>query len=432
MSSATILETIRLFVVLVTAAAFIALAAKRVAVSYTVALVVFGLVAAALLPRLGISLTPELVLVVILPGLVFEAAYGIEVAELRRTSGGVALLAVPGVLVAAAVVAVVLHFATGLPLALGFVVGAMVAATDPVAVIAAFKALDAPRQLATLANGESLFNDGTGLVVFAIAVRAVGEDVGAGEGIVIFAIAVLSSLLIGGVVGFVASRVVATVDDHLIELTVSLATAYGTYLIADALGQSGVIATVAAAVVLGNYGRERGMSERTREAIDTVWEFVAFLLTALVFLLIGFSMTLHQLLDVLPWIAWGVVGVLIGRAILVYGFLGLASRVVMTRGHSGIPRGWLHVLFWAGLRGAVTVAMALSLPADFPQRALLQQITFGVVLFTLLVQAATAEKVVAWALHGSPAIAAEPAAGPVDDAPDVPGTLPGEERSPGR
>ena len=170
------LEAIRLFVALVTVAALVALVVRRVAIPYTVALVVLGLVAAAVLPASDFTVTPELVLLVLLPGLVFEAALNMDANALRRTFGGIALLAVPGVLLTVGVVAVILNVATGLDLGLGFVVGAMVAATDPVAVIATFRAVGAPSRLATALAGESLFNDGAALVVFAIAVRAMSSS----------------------------------------------------------------------------------------------------------------------------------------------------------------------------------------------------------------------------------------------------------------
>lgn len=395
MDSQATLDAIRLFVALVSVAAVVALVVRRLAIPYSVTLVVLGLVAAAFIPRGELSVTPELVLLVLVPGLVFEASLGLGASDLRRTFGGVALLAAPGVVITAAIVAVVLQVGTGLPLSLGFVVGAIVAATDPVAVVSTFRHLGSPRQLATLVEGESLFNDGTALVVFAIALRAAQTTVTLPEAAGMLVVTVVASLAIGLVAGWLASHVIAGIDDHPIELSVSLAAAYGTYLFADALHQSGIIATVVAGVVIGNYGRRIGMSERTREALDTVWEFIAFLLTAFVFMLVGLAISLPDLAGALPSIAWGIAAVLLGRALVVYGLLGGASKLFQ-RGSAGgpVPIGWLHVMFWAGLRGAVAVAMALSLPIDFPQRALLQEITFGIVLFTLFVQGTTAERVV--------------------------------------
>jgi CPA1 family monovalent cation:H+ antiporter len=339
--------------------------------------------------------TPDLVLLVILPGLVFEAAYRLRLAELRRWYAGLVLLAVPGVLISAGVVAVVLHLATGLRLDLAFIVGAMVSATDPAAVVATFKRLSVNRSLATLVDGESLLNDGTGLVLFAIAVRAVTQPVAPADAVLSFVAAVAISAGIGLVAGSLAARLIAGVGDHLIELTISVVLAYGSYLIADHFGLSGVIATVVAAVVLGNFGPGRALTDSGADAIDTVWEFLAYLLTALVFLLVGLAIPPARLLGSVGPIAWVVVAMLVGRALVVYGLLGAGSRVGPLPGlATAVPGPWLHVLFWAGLRGAVAVAMALALPVDLPQRALLQEITFGAVLFTLLVQATTIGRVV--------------------------------------
>lgn len=403
MEGDTPLSAVGIFVALITAAALVGLLARRIAVPFTVALVVFGLGAALFAPRIDLTITEELVLAVLLPGLLFEASYNLDLGQLRRAFGGVTLLAVPGVVITAVIVALVLHLATGLPVELGFVVGSMVAATDPAAVVATFKRLQSPKRLAALVEGESLFNDGTALVVFAIALRAVTSDVSAADAVMTVVLTVLGSIVIGGIIGLVASRIIATVDDHLIELTVSLASAYGAYLVADLLHESGIIATVVAGIVLGTYGRRIGMSQRTQEALDTVWEFLAFLLTALVFLLVGLAISLPQLLEAAAPIAWGVVAILIGRALVVYVLVGGTSRIISDRFHPAIPIGWLHVMFWAGLRGAVAVAMALSLPPDFPQRVLLQEITFGVVLFTLLGQGTTTELVIRRTGSGVPA-----------------------------
>jgi len=391
------LDAIRIVAALVSLAAVTALAANRLRIPSSVALVVLGLVAGALLPVGAIQVTPELVLLVLVPGLVFEAALRLELPHLRRTFGWLVLLAAPGVLVSAFVVAIVLQVAVQLPFELGMVVGAMVAATDPVAVISTFRNLGAPARLTTLVEGESLFNDGTALVLFVVTVGAVTGPVTLGETAGTVLVTVASSVVIGLAGGWLASRLIKLVDDHSIELTLSVAAAYGTYILTDALHQSGIIATVVAGVVIGTYGRSVGLSRRALETLDTVWEFIAFLLTALAFVLVGLAISFGDLIVALPAIAAGLVGILVGRALVVYGLLGLAARFLPRRGQReavGVPLAWLHVMFWAGLRGAVAVAMALSLPSDFPQRALLQEITFGVVLFTLFVQGTTAERMV--------------------------------------
>jgi CPA1 family monovalent cation:H+ antiporter len=379
-SGETTLELIRLFVLLVGAAALVTLLARRIQLPYTVALVAFGIAAGTLAP-LRVEITPQLVLVVLLPALIFEASYQTDFGKLRPSLVGVSLLAGPGVLISASIVAAALHFGAGLALPQAFVVGAMLSATDPAAVIATFKRLASPRRLATLVEAESVFNDGTGIVVFALAVDFVSRPVSPAEIGFTFVWVTLASTALGAVAGYVASRILPTVGDHLIEISLSVVLAYGTYLAADAFHLSGVIATAVAGIVLGTYGRKNGLSPRTEEALDTVWEFVAFLATAFVFLVVGFAISIRALADVAAPIAWA--------------FAATLGREAAGRDEAAIPLDWLHVVFWSGLRGAVSTALALSLPLDFPNRSAMQGITFGVVLVTLLLQATTAELVVA-------------------------------------
>jgi monovalent cation:H+ antiporter, CPA1 family len=308
---------------------------------------------------------------------------------LRPSAAWIVLLGIPGVLVVAVVVAVILAAATGLSAGEAFVVGAMVAATDPAAVLAAFRRLPVPARLATTVEMESLVNDGTGIALFALALGLLSGGGSAGVATLDFVLIVLGSCVIGVAAGVAAGRLVRIVDDHLVELTITIVLAYGTYLVAAALGGSGVIATLVAASIFGA-GARRSLTERARETIDDVWELVAFLLTAGVFLLVGVSIAPGTLVHAAGPIAAGIVAILVARAIVVYGLLGAAARLTAARRPDvGMPIGWLHVLFWAGLRGAVSVALALSLPADLPNRELLQGITFGIVLFTLLVQGTT-------------------------------------------
>jgi CPA1 family monovalent cation:H+ antiporter len=395
-SGAATLDAIRVIVALLSVAALAAILVARLRIPYSVTLVVLGLVAGVVLPSGTIEVTPELVLLVLVPGLVFEAALRLDLEHLRRTFGWITLLAVPGVVISALIVAFSLHAMTGLPFELGLVVGAMVAATDPVAVIATFRRLGVSRRLATLIEGESLANDGTALVLFSATVAAITAGGSVAETAQEVIIAVVASIGIGLAAGWLASRLMALVDDHSIELTISIATAYGTYLLADGLEQSGIIATVVAGVVIGTYGRAVGLSPRALETLDVVWELIAFLLTAFAFLLVGLAISVGELFAGASSIFWGLIGIVVARIVVVYGLVGGTAQLIGERVHwPKPPVGWLHVMFWAGLRGAVAVAMALSLPADFPERILLQQITFGVVLFTLFVQGTTAERLVA-------------------------------------
>jgi CPA1 family monovalent cation:H+ antiporter len=392
-----------LFVAFLVAMPLVAFVSGRLRLPYTVALVILGLAVSALPVQEKLVVSPEIVVTVLLPGLVFEAAYRLDGSELRRTFGGVALLAVPGVLVTAAVVALVLHAATGLPVNEAFVVGAIVSATDPVAVVSTMRRLDAPRRLVTLVDAESLFNDGTAALAFVVAVAALGSSPPTlGSSVAQFTIALVGSVVIGAASGLVISRALKSTSDHLIELTLTVLAAYGTYLVADLAHSSGIIASVVAGIVIGTYGRREGISPRAQDAIDVVWEFLAFVLTGAAFLLIGIAIPLPTLAAAAVSIVWAVVAVLVGRAIVIYGLLGGAARLERRIGLvPSLPLAWLHVLNWTGLRGAVAAALALSLPEGIADRELLQGIVFGVVLFTLLVQGTTAARVLRWAGVGA-------------------------------
>jgi len=388
-----------LLVALLVALPLIAYVAGRLRLQYTVVMVVVGFVVSAI-PLDGnvIEVSPELAVTLVVPGLVFEAAYRLDGDELRRSFGGVALLAVPGVLVCAAVVAIVLHVATGLALEEAFVVGAIVSATDPVAVVATMRQLRAPSRLVTLIDAESLFNDGTAVLVYAIALGALSGQISLAAGAVSFVVGIAASVAIGGVVGLALAWLAGRTEDHLIELMLTLVAAYGTYVVADIVHQSGIIAVVVAGIVIGSYRHETLFTAHARDAIDTVWEFLAFVLTGIAFLLIGIAISLESLSSALVYIAWGVVAVLVGRALVIYGLLGGSAALGHRLGVAPqIPISWLHVINWTGLRGAVAMALALSLPSDIPNRPLLQGTIFGIVLFTVLVQGTTAGRVVRWA-----------------------------------
>ena len=381
-----------LFVVLLAIAAGVAIVARRLTVPYSVALVVAGLAIAAVAPREAVPVSPDVLLLVLLPGLVFEAALKTDLGQLRGSLGAVVLLAVPGVVITAVIVAVILNAATGLALNVAFIVGAMVAATDPAAVVAIFQRLPVPKRLATVVEAESLFNDGTGIVLFAIAVAALSSPVEPMVAGWSFITTIIVSAVVGATAGWLVSRIMAVVDDHLIELTLSVVAAYGTYLLSDSIHESGIIATVVCGIVIGTYGRRWGMSEQAAATLDVVWEFLAFLLTALTFLLVGLAIRPAGLIESASLILWGFVAITVARALVVYGLLGGASRLLRRRDRLGL--GSLHVLFWAGLRGAVATALALSLPVDMPQREVLAEAVFGIVVLTLVLQGTTAAAVI--------------------------------------
>jgi len=387
---------LRIAVALLTVAIALAALARRVSVPDSVVLVIAGLGGAILFPDIGLAITPGLVLGVFVPGLVFAAAYSIDWADLRPVLGPVVALAVPGVLTSAVIVAFALHL-IGVPFGLAFVVGAITAATDPVAVVATMRRIDVPSGLRTIVEGESLLNDGTGLVLFALAVRAVDAGVGPADATILFVGTIAVSGIVGVGGGLIAARLIHATNERTIQLGVSLVAAYGTYQLADLVGLSGILATVIAGIALGSRMRRTAGAELLVREIEDLWDVVAFVLTSLIFLLIGFAIRLPSLLNAGNAVVVGTGAVVAARALIVY-VPALAVRLWAPA--RLVPRGWAHVIFWSGLRGAIALAAALSLPADFPQRELLQQISFGIVLVTLLVQGAGAPLVVRLALRG--------------------------------
>jgi CPA1 family monovalent cation:H+ antiporter len=268
----------------------------------------------------------------------------------------------------------------GLPVALVF--GALIAATDPVAVVALFRSLGIPKRLLVLVEGESLLNDGTAIVLFnillAVALTGSFDPV---QGVTDFIRVAAGGTIIGLVLGWLISRLIERIDDYLIETTLTTVLAFGSYLVADRLGFSGVLAVVAAGLVNGNLG-SRGMSPTTRIVLHNFWEYVAFLANSLVFLLIGLKMDVPSLLAAWQPILWAIAAILAARIVVVYG---LAQ--IMNRFDNAVPLAWQHVLTWGGQRGAISLALVLSLPIALgTERELLKLMAFGVVLFTLLVQ----------------------------------------------
>jgi len=374
-----------LIILLVLVATLVAIAVRRIRLPYTVALVLVGLAITIWRP-LDISVTPELILFLFVPPLIFEAAFNLDLRLLRDNLAPILVLAVPGVLLTTFFVGGVVALGTGLPFATAVVFGALIAATDPVAVIALFRALGVPHRLAVALEGESLFNDGTAIVIFRLAVSAavlgVFDPV---SGLFDFFQVALGGIAVGLALGWLAAQLIARVNDHLVSATLTTLLAYGTYLVAERLHVSGVLAVVVAGLVTGNLGAA-GVSPTTKSMIFSLWEYLAFLANSLVFLLIGLDIDLPLLWANLWPIAVAVAAVLISRAVVVYG---LSWLVFLGRGRQRFPLRWRHVLFWGGLRGAISLALALSLPVTLAGRDMLEAMVFGVMLFTLLGQGTT-------------------------------------------
>jgi CPA1 family monovalent cation:H+ antiporter len=370
-----------LFIIII----LVGIAARYYRLPYTTILVIAGLGLEFLgfLPK--IELTPEVVLLLFLPPLAFEAAFHLDLEKLRQDVTPVAVFALFGVMVSMVVAGAVLVFALGFPVEIALLFGTLIAATDPVSVVAVFRELGVAKRLSVLMESESLFNDGTSIVLFRLALAVVLTGAFHPiEGLVEFLRLVLGGMALGFGLGYLTSRFLARIEDYLIEISMTVVLAWGSYLLGEYLGVSGVISVVVAGLVLGNYGGRISFSPTTKLVLEHVLEFVSFVANSFIFLLIGLQVSLIDLRVNAAAIFVAIVAALLARAVTVYG-LALPLRWIATP----IPVKWQHLLFWGGLRGGVTLALALSLPATVPQRETLIIAAFSVVLFTLVVQGLT-------------------------------------------
>lgn len=355
-------------------------------IPYTLLLVIVGLGLALVNVRL-VDLFPGLILFIFLPPLLFEAAWNLKWSNLKRDFFPICLYAIVGVIISIAGVAIGLNQFLGLSLPTALLIGASLSATDPVSVTALFRELGVDKRLSTLMEGESLFNDGMAVVAFGFLLAwSLGtSDLGIQPIVVEFFVVVGIGLGIGCLIGFGISYLTQRFDLPLVEQSLTLVSAYGSYIIIEQLGGSGVIGVVTVGLILGNFGSQIGMNPRTRIIVTEFWEFIAFFVNSIVFLLIGDQVQFSALKANLPTIAVTIVAIILMRAVAIYGLTWLSNRSV----HFEIFFPTQTVLWWGGLRGSVSIALALSLPELLAEREELIATVFGVVLFTLLAQGLT-------------------------------------------
>ncbi|WP_069804892.1 cation:proton antiporter [Thermogemmatispora onikobensis] len=380
------------------------LVTRWIAVPYTLGLVIVGLLLSALHLLPPLQLDPELVLFVFLPALLFEGAWSLNWQLLKNEWRSIFFLAGPGLILSLCLIAALLHWLEGLDWRVAFLLAAILSPTDPVAVLSLFRQLHLDERLAVIIEGESLFNDGVAgalyqvfLAVVLLALPAESTQPATGlplplMGLLLFLLEGGGALVLGLFGGWLLCQLLRHIDDALSEIGLTILAAYGLYLLADRLHLSAIITVIVVGLLLGNYGRRIGMSATTRAAVDTFWSVVAFIANALLFLLIGAQLNPLALpplpggaLVSLLSAAFAIGVVLLARLFLV---LLLAARSWLTiAGRKGLlPFTWQLVIFWGGLRGALSLALALALPLTLPQRPLILASTGAVVLFTLLVQ----------------------------------------------
>ncbi|HEX5417148.1 MAG TPA: sodium:proton antiporter [Chloroflexota bacterium] len=374
--------------VLLLLASFVGAWIGHLRVPYTVGLVLVGVLVATFGVLPTSTLNPDVVLTVLIPPLLFEAAYAIRWSSFRVVAAAAIALATLGVVVSGLVTAAIMAGLAGLAGTTAIVFGFIISATDPVAVVSFFRRTRVNPDLRTLVEAESMLNDGTmvvaiGLLPAIFAAQAMSPLSVVGDALWV----ILGGLAVGAVAGIAGAIGTSTTNDYLVETTLSLVVAYGSYLAAGEIGASGILAAVSAGVVLGNVGRHYGVSRTTRHEIERLWEFLAFLANSIVFLLLGVAAAPEPLLTLAPTILIGVGATLFGRASAVY-LVGWPLRWL-----TGVPSPpWQQVLFWGGLRGALPVVVAFLLPEELRGQSL-PHLVLGVVLVTLLLQGLSLEPV---------------------------------------
>ena len=392
-----------------------ALLAKRLRLPYTVVLVVAGLIVSALSAAetlgLNFKLTPELLLQLFLPILLFEAAFHVDLKSFLNNKRAILFLAIPGVIVGM-LLTTLLFMGVGELFSLGFswqlvlLAAAMLAATDPISVVAIFKEFTVSKRLGIIIEGESLINDGIAVVIFAVVVKITSAQLGltlphldtaeslqAMTVVLDFLREVLLGTAIGLGIGLGISYLTSKFDDQHIEVALTVIAAYGANVAAMELHASGVIAVVVCGMMIGNVGVKHGMSPTTREEVVSFWEFAAFLANSFVFILIGLEIKLAGLWEqAVPIVLFFVIMILV-RAVTVFGVHGLVRRKDLR-----LKREWLPVITWAGVRGSLSMVLAMMLIVSAKgeagtdaesNRLVLLNIVYGVVLMSILLQGTT-------------------------------------------
>jgi CPA1 family monovalent cation:H+ antiporter len=393
--------TVMAVVALLFVAAISAVVTRRIHFPYTVGLVVIGVAVAFIAddyPVLAhaldeLKLGPVMIMFLFIPILIFESAFNMDVPLLMRNLAPALTLAGPGLLISTALIGGLIHLLTPMPLESALIFGCLISATDPVAVIALFREVDAPARLNTLVEGESVLNDATAIVTFQIILAVIATGILDGEtitnGVIDFFVVFFGGLLVGLVFGWLMVKAIPLVGDQpLVHITLTLVTAYGAFIVADHfLDASGIMAVLSAGLTIGYYGPTQ-YKQKVSDYLKMFWEDAAFVANSLIFLMLGLSEKIFLahtgsnpeglLYPVLIAIAV----VMLVRFAVIYGLVPVLN---MLPGARFIEHSYRFVLAWGGLRGAVAIALAMSLPNHFPYRWQIIDFAFGVTLFMLLV-----------------------------------------------
>lgn len=365
--------------------ALVAVVARRLKIPYTLGLVVAGIAVSFLHINFEVSFSKELLFNVLLPPLIFEAALYIRWKELRKDLPVIVVYATVGVVLSAAVTAGIMHFTAGWVWPAAILFGVLIAATDPVSVIATFKEARVEGRLRLLVEAESLFNDSTAAVAFAVALAfAMGESLSVGSSALTMLMSVGGGILSGLLFGGLALLVIARTEDDLVELAMTTVAAFGSFWLAEHFHLSGILAATAAGLLVGNMTAFELITVRGEESISHFWDFAAFVVNSIIFILLGINVAYQDFARSGLLILIGILAVVVSRAIAIYpcSYLFSWSSLKIERPHQ-------HIMFWGGLRGALALALALGIPDTLPYRHEILTVTFGVIAFSVFVQGLT-------------------------------------------
>lgn len=401
--SANITNLVTGIVLLLLVAAVTTMLSKKInKLPLTVGLVFVGIGISAFgedLPGLSLlsefQLTPELVLFVFIPTLIFESSLNLDARQVSRNIWPILTLAIPGLLLSTGIIGLLFSWLTGVDLMVALLLGAILSATDPVAVVAIFRQLGVPERLTILVEGESLFNDATSLVLATILIGLLASE-GFSASVLIdgtweFLVVFTGGVLVGWFLALITGYSLGLVEsDPAIEITLTTILAYFSFVIAEHVFHvSGIMAVVAAGLTLGSWGRSK-VSPSTSEFMEQFWEYLAYVANVLIFLMVGLQIDLAALWSSVDLIAIVIFAMLVSRAVIVFGVVPLAGKVP---GAEKITMPFQLVMYWGGLRGAIALAIVLSLP-EFEYKQTLISIVMGAVLFTLVVQGLSIERLV--------------------------------------
>ncbi|MFH2019915.1 MAG: Na+/H+ antiporter [archaeon] len=373
------------FVILLTLSVVIAIAVKKyIKVPYTIALVLFGIIIS-FFNITHIELTKEMIFFFFLPPLLFEGAIHFDANHLKENLKVIGSLAFFGIIITTAVIGLIVNHFLGIPLLYALLFGAIIAPTDPISVLALFKKLGVDKKLSVIVEGESIFNDGTGIVMFIIILGLIETGTFSLTGTIQeFIVVSLGGLAVGLIIGYFAYQFCRSIEDNTIEVLITLILAYASFIIAEHFFHvSGVMAVVAGGMLMGNTGKRLAMGPSVRIAINSFWEIVAFIINSLIFILIGLQIPIVTLVNYWYYILIGILAVIAARSVAVYGIL-----FILNLSKSKLDKKWFHIINWGGIHGSVPVALILGLPAILYKEEI-SAMVYGGVLFSLVVQGFT-------------------------------------------